>query len=290
MGNYGRYPNPELCGKHGIHMFVHGPYCPLCPFKETCNVLKANQSMILPPGHIGPIMGKEAIDEQIAALKKVGAELIAAGPEACRQFLIDAGIIKDYGDRLKKSEWIVLPISILTARMLVEKYHYAKSGSNTAVYTHGLFRKDESFLEAHCLGVAWWIPPTKSSAIATYPEGDWQKVLSLHRTVVVPGVPKNACSFLLSKSVKMIDKAAWECLVTYADTWQNHEGTIYKASNWEYMGMTKPEKVFVGKTGKMMGRKRGQRTLTNDQMKTEGFSTEGNYAKHKFRKILVRSK
>jgi len=191
-----------------------------------------------------------------------------------------------YDNRLKKEEWVVLPISIYTARILVERWHYAKSASNTATYTHGLFKKESQFLENDCLGVTWWIPPTKNAAEHTYPEGEWQKVLALSRMVISPDVPKNACSFLLSRSVKMIDNKKWHCLVTYADTWQNHDGTIYKATNWQYMGLTKPSEVFIGKTGKMMGRKRGQRTLLRSEMVDLGFVEQGKFEKHKFRLVI----
>jgi len=189
-------------------------------------------------------------------------------------------------DKLKKEDWVVRPISLSTARKLVEKYHYAKSATNTGVYTHGLFKKEECFFEQWCLGVAWWLPPTKNAAIATYPEGDWKKVLSLTRLVIAEGVPKNACSFLLSKSMKMIDSSKWKCLVTYADTWQNHTGGIYKATNWEYMGLTKPSTVFVNESGRMMGRKRGGKNLTKKELIESGFKDNGAFCKHKFRMIL----
>jgi hypothetical protein len=193
----------------------------------------------------------------------------------------------NYEDRIRKKDWVVVPVDLLTARYLVGRLHYAKSGSNTACYTHGLFRKG-NFLSADCMGVAWWIPPTKSSAMATYPEGDWQKVLSLSRLVVHPDVPKNGCSFLLSRSIKMIDRAKWECLVTYADTYQDHTGTIYRATNWEYMGLTKPQKVYTSRGWLMMGRKRGPVTMTHDQIVAKGFKNNGSFAKHKFRMILNR--
>lgn len=192
----------------------------------------------------------------------------------------------NYENRLNKKEWVVIPISIGTARILIEKYHYAHSASNTCVYIHGLFKKGEEFWENNCKGCAWWLPPTKNAAIATYPEGQWQKVLSLTRLVIVPDTPLNACSFLLGKSIKMIDKNKWECLVTYADTWQNHNGIIYKATNWEYMGLTNPSEVFVSANGKMMGRKRADKNLTKKQLIDMGFKELGSFPKHKFRIIL----
>jgi len=185
-----------------------------------------------------------------------------------------------YENRLKKKNWIVRPITLDVAQEIVREFHYAHGGSNTAVYTHGLFRKGASFWDNQCVGIAWWIPPTKSAALATYPQF-WQGVLALSRLVVLPEVPKNACSFLLAQSMKLIDREKWPCLVTYADEWQGHEGTIYKASNWEYAGKTNPEPVFL-KNGRMVSRKAGPKTRTRKQMESIGARCVGSFSKHKF--------
>src|ERR1041385_3778887 len=87
-----------------------------------------------------------------------------------------------FGDRLRKTDWEVHPVGIQTARQLVEQYHYANGASNTATYRHGLFRRG-AFWDADCAGVAWWLPPTRSAAEATFPE-NWRGVLSLSRLVV----------------------------------------------------------------------------------------------------------
>lgn len=126
------------------------------------------------------------------------------------------------GERLKKSDWTVRDVEIDVARRMVEKYHYAAGASNTATYLHGLFREGEIF-EEQCCGVAWWLPPTRAAAEATYPER-WQGVLCLSRLVIMPEVPKNACTFLLARSRALIDSDVWPCLVTYADDWRGHTG------------------------------------------------------------------
>ena len=184
---------------------------------------------------------------------------------------------------LNADEWYVEEVPLKTCVEMVIKYHYAKGGSNTATYRHGLFRRGNS----ECQGIAWWIPPTKSAAISSYPEGDWKTVLALSRFVLSPDVPKNGASFLISKSIKIIKKEKrFECLVTYADLYQNHLGTIYKASNWEYVGMTKPEAVWVDKSGKMVARKTGPKTRTKDEMLSLGYINIGRFSKHKFRLVL----
>jgi hypothetical protein len=185
----------------------------------------------------------------------------------------------DYSGRLRKEDWEVRPISLEVASRLVRHFHYARGSSNTATYRHGLFLKGE-FWEENCKGVALWIPPTKSAALSTFPE-NWQGVLSLSRLVVVPDVPKNACTFLLARSVKMIDRALWPCLVTYADSWRGHTGGIYKAAGWNYAGRTGAEAVYTI-SGRMVSRKAGPRTRTKLEMAELGATEEGKHWKHKF--------
>lgn len=181
--------------------------------------------------------------------------------------------------RLRKSEYEVRAIDIDIARRMVRRHHYAGGASNTATYLHGLYRVGDSFDE-QCVGVAWWIPPTRSAAEATFPER-WQGVLALSRLVILPGTPKNACTFLLARSRRLIDRALWPCLVTYADEWQGHTGAIYRADNWCYVGRTKPERTYRI-NGRMTARKAGGKTRTHAEMLALGAELVGSFAKHKF--------
>lgn len=183
----------------------------------------------------------------------------------------------DYSDRLRKADWTVRPVSLALAEDFIARHHYAGGASNTAVYQHGLFRRDRL---SECSGIAWWLPPTRAAAEKTYPE-DWQGVLSLSRLAIAPGVPKNACTFLLSRSIRLMDRDRWPCLVTYADEWQGHAGTIYRAAGWAYEGLTKPERIYT-RDGVMVARKAGPKSRTHDEMIEIGCECVGRFARHKF--------
>ena len=185
----------------------------------------------------------------------------------------------DYASALRRTDYEVRDVPISVAHLLVNLFHYARGGPNTAVYLHGLMPAG-SVLLTDCVGVAWWIPPTRSAAEATYP-ADWQGVLSLSRLVVAPEAPKNAASFLLGGSMRLIDRQRWPCLVTYADTAQGHTGAIYRATNWQYVGLTKPQEAFAI-NGRMTARKAGGRTRTRAEMLALGAVSTGSSTKHKF--------
>lgn len=183
---------------------------------------------------------------------------------------------------LSKKNVEVRTVPLPVARTLVEQWHYAKGGANTATFRHGLFRVGED----DCIGVAWWIPPTKGAAISMFPEGDWRRVVALSRLVVHPDLPTNSASFLIGASVRLIRQdGRFDCLVTYADDWRGHTGAIYKATNWQYMGRTEPQATWI-KDGRMVSRKAGGHTRTKAEMEALGCTMIGRFFKHRFRIVI----
>jgi hypothetical protein len=178
----------------------------------------------------------------------------------------------------------VCTVPLALGQRLVQENHYARNGANTATFMHGLILRSSPPV---CCGVAWWIPPIKGAAVATWPIA-WQRVLALSRLVILPGQPQNAATLLLARSIQLIAKSGrWDCLVTYADTWQGHTGAIYRASNWEYMGLTPPGEVWQTAEGRMVCRKAGGHTRTKTEMLALGHRCLGRFPKHKFRFVLA---
>jgi hypothetical protein len=185
---------------------------------------------------------------------------------------------------LRKADWRVDTCSLDQAVELVTRLHYSAGAANTATFRHGLYRAEDWPLRVD--GCALWIPPTRTAATATWP-ANWQGVLSLSRLAIEPAVPTNGASFLLAASERLIRQdARWECLVTYADEWQGHTGAIYLAAGWEYVGLTKPERVYVI-GGRMIARKAGPKTRTHAEMLALGAECVGSFPRHKFRKVLA---
>lgn len=183
----------------------------------------------------------------------------------------------DNEPKFRKSDWFVSNAPLKDAQDMVRAHHYSRGGSNTAVYVHGLFRKSDGML----CGVAWWLPPTRVACESVNRE-QWKRVLSLTRMVILPGVPKNAASFLLARSVKMIRRdGRFVSLVTYADESQGHTGHVYKASNWDYVGRTGPYPRWLDAEGRQVAPK-ATTNRTKAQMIALGHTRVGSYHKHKF--------
>lgn len=185
----------------------------------------------------------------------------------------------DNMNRLIKSEWKVAPLGFATAGALVARFHYAKTASKQSVALHGLFMACDDY----CVlpyGVCWWIP-LPSAAAAKFFHEDYRNVLALSRMVLTPDAPKNAASFLLSRSIKLLPER-YHTLATYADSWQGHTGNVYRACNWQYRGISDGKPVWVNPSGEMVSTRRGQRTLTKDEMLAEGYVFKGYHVKHRY--------
>lgn len=191
--------------------------------------------------------------------------------------------MKPYAGRLQSKDYSVESISYRSAYDFVEEFHYAKGMSNTCVFAHGLF-DDLGAL----VGVAVWLCPTQRVCKTVDPDS-WKRVISLSRLAIHPNVPKNACSFLMSRSIALIRKdGRYRSLVSYADTARGHTGLIYRASGWSYMGMTVATPLWIDPiSGKMHGIK-ATRTRTVDEMRAKGFEFKGRFPKHKFVRYLDR--
>ena len=181
-------------------------------------------------------------------------------------------------ERLRRTEWRVRDISAAAARAFIAQHHYARGASNTRVYSHGLFRQGSDPL----MGAALWLPPTRVAAESVNRD-EWQKVLSLTRLACHPDAPRNAASFLLAASVRLIRQdGRFVSLVTYADTRYGHTGAIYRASNWEYVGRMRGSGVWRDPaTGRQVSRK-ATHSRTDAQMLALGYERLPPSDKHKF--------
>ena len=179
-------------------------------------------------------------------------------------------------------DWEVREVEPPFAKEFIRMHHYAKGSSHTAVFFHGLFNR---WFDT-CSGVAMWLPPTRVAA-ESVDKANWKRVLSLSRLAIEPGVPTNACSFLLSRSERLIRQhGEWLSLVTYADESQGHTGTIYRAANWTYVGRTPATPRWIDpKSGRQVA-VLATKSRTKQQMLDLGYVLQGRFHKHKFVKFL----
>jgi hypothetical protein len=113
---------------------------------------------------------------------------------------------------------------------------------------------------------------------------DPKKVTSLHRLVVEPGEPQNVASMLIAGALRQLRRdGRYDTVITYADTARGHTGGIYKATNAEYLGLSRPEVYWIDpKTGAQVSRK-ATVSRTASQMRALGYERHVSPGKHVFR-------
>jgi len=191
---------------------------------------------------------------------------------------------KPEGPVARREDYTIGPCPHGVARSLVERYHYAKSAATTSVAAHCLVRRESGDV----VGAALWMPPTAGAAkgLAQRYLGDkdrHRQVLVLSRLVIVPDEPKNAAGMLLGGSERLVrEDSRWKLLVTYADTAEQHRGTIYRATNWIEAGMTEPTPRWRDPaTGRIVARL-STTSRTNAEMVAAGYAREPSSRKIRF--------
>lgn len=118
-----------------------------------------------------------------------------------------------------------------SSKQFVLQNHYLKSLSrgNKKVYS--------LYLRGKLMAVAAFGIPVGRNVQEYYSTGG--TILELKRFCIHPGMPKNSASWYMSQILNRLKQdSSIESVVSYADT-RRHQGTIYKASNYKFVGIQK---------------------------------------------------
>jgi len=144
-----------------------------------------------------------------------------------------------------------------TVRKFLKRWHYSDYVNIQAKHTFCLFREG-NFGIPEMVGVCIYTRPAGPTAGQSYYPEAPDKVLELRRLCLIDSTPKNAESYFVSRTIKWLKQNTdWELILSYADMEQGHTGVIYRASNFEYVGVT-----GVGKTLEVDGKRFHIRTLS----------------------------
>jgi hypothetical protein len=109
----------------------------------------------------------------------------------------------------------------------VSQKHYSRRPS---IFWHGFGLCIDGMIEGVCV----YGQPSPAIQLHAFTDRDFP-VLELAR-LVVQTKKKNAASFLVGRSLGMLEKPA--AIVSYADTRRGHCGIVYQSTNWIYTGST----------------------------------------------------
>jgi hypothetical protein len=130
----------------------------------------------------------------------------------------------------------VISISKTVADTFVTQKHYSRRAS---IFWAGFALEEDGLIT----GVAVYGQPSPPIQKHAFKDREF-RLYELAR-VVVQSKTKNASSFLVANSLKLLEPKPC-AVISYADMEQNHCGIIYQATNWIYTGATKShDKAYI---------------------------------------------
>jgi len=142
----------------------------------------------------------------------------------------------------------VVKIDTKTAKEYIHANHYSKGSHNGPSPCYGLF--DDTKL----IGVLMFATPCSENVRASlFGEEYKNSVVELHRLHILDVTPRNTETWFIAKCLKLLQKDRPQTLgvISFADSTEGHSGTIYKASNFIYAGMTGKARFYVDQTGRL---------------------------------------
>ena len=145
-------------------------------------------------------------------------------------------------------------------KQFIQKHHYSKSINGcVSDYCFALMRGSEM------IGAMFYGKLAMANQYKRFAEEETD-VTELRRLVCIDDTPKNTESYFIGQTLKWLNKnTTIKVVVSYADAEHGHSGVIYRASNFQYWGLTKGAKVIV-KDGKRYHDK-SIRTYHNNKLK-----------------------
>ena len=153
-----------------------------------------------------------------------------------------------------KSDFCIQKISKKQAEEVLLKYHYLKDISKgfKSGYNYGLFKKNDfsplniGGLQGVCIFTGLPVPEIAKGAFGLQ-RNEQQGLFELSRLCIHPDTQSteyNITSWFVSRTIRQLRKdTEVKAIISYADS-DHHTGTIYRACNFKYAGLTDPKKDF----------------------------------------------
>tara|TARA_Y100001938_G_C8062258_1_gene418025 strand:- start:749 stop:1420 length:672 start_codon:yes stop_codon:yes gene_type:complete len=144
----------------------------------------------------------------------------------------------------KVTDFEVKPTTIQYVRDFVERWHYSSNVNGLRIsQVFGLF------YDGHLIGAMIYGPLGMANTWKKYGDSE-SDVVELRRLCCIDNTPKCTESYFIGKTLRWLKKNSdYKVIVSYADAHYNHTGIIYRATNFEYHGLTAKGRVidFDGK-------------------------------------------
>jgi hypothetical protein len=151
------------------------------------------------------------------------------------------------GRQIKARELEIFPCELKQVRRFVESHHYSHNVNGVKISHCFRVEVDGKIVGGVIFGAL------STTAWKRFADSE-EKVLELRRLVLLNEAGRNSESRVVGWCLRWLKKNAKvvEVVVSYADPAHGHTGVIYRASNFQYLGVSAGDKGFRDtETGKM---------------------------------------
>ncbi len=153
-----------------------------------------------------------------------------------------------------KSDYTIDRVTKSEAAELLLRFHYLKDISKTfkSGYNYGLYKNNEfcplniGGIQGVCIFTGLPVPEIAKGAFGLE-RHEQQGLFELSRLCIHPNTQQseyNITSWFVSKAIRCLRKETnVRGIISYADS-DHHAGTIYRACNFQYCGLSEPKKDF----------------------------------------------
>ena len=153
-------------------------------------------------------------------------------------------IYEDLVNEIKIDKVIVQRCPVKTIRRAVVTGHYSRVMPDACQEAFAAFNHLDGLIGA----VAFGPGGNNKTFSAILEDTNNHNARELIRLWVHPNAPKNTASLIVSKAIKLLPKHV-KLIVTFADSGQNHVGTVYQALNFYYLGMSSQGIRYIDNCG-----------------------------------------
>lgn len=178
-------------------------------------------------------------------------------------------------------------ISAKIAKKYIHKNHYSHGSHNGPSPCFGLFD------EENLIGVLMFATPCSENVRASIFGKEYiNHVTELHRLHILDITPKNTESWFISRCLRLLKESKPEiwAVLSFSDTTEGHEGTIYKATNAYRLGQSSPAMFYIDQNGRLRHPHQCGINITKEKAKELGWSSTKRMSKNRYMWLLPTSK
>ena len=165
-----------------------------------------------------------------------------------------------------------------SAKSFVSQYHYS-GGMGNAGICWGLFS------QGSLIGViVFHVPISENVRKSVYGPERKDEVFELHRMAIHPNAPQNTATYFISRALDALKehRPKYTAILSFADTTEGHDGTVYQAASADYTGMTDKAIFYKDKQDRLRAPRQDGTNIDADEAKRRGWKPVKRKSKHRY--------